>query len=593
MPEEPLTPLGAKPTMAPLKLGTVFSGIGAIEHALERMGIEHEIAFACDNSNIDWSEKLTKIGKMVQLLQQLDEVGARAEGISTLASCWEGECSSNTSLHFKQIRDDLNAKEAIRFENLSLICESCLAKNEHIETDEPIQVQRELQIGFLRSHGFVYKSRRKFGFKRLGFNSPDVRIESTVQPKPTTPRNLHDVLRAAVGGIKSHSLRHEMVNRLYEVRGKKAFVEESYLANYEVPDGHFHKDITFVDGKPYRNQIDLFVGGSPCQSFSFVGHQGGFEDARGTLFYDFVRLVDDIRPKMFIWENVKGVYSHDKGKTWEVISKCFDNTGYTWHHQVLNSKDYGIPQHRQRVFVVGFRNGGEGFEFPEQTVLNTTMQDFLEDQVAGKYFLNTKGVDFVTWEKNHRKQYTQIDGEIMLCQKANQQFNWHGDFVFVEENKGQHIVDEKHFLSQKVRKYVLASGTKGFSSKPETDLEIARPLLATLFKNHRAGVDNYVTTDGRLRMLTPTECLRLMGFCDSFKQVVSNVQLYRQAGNSIVVDVLIAIMAQAIPELVAADNSFSNLQERATKVRELFDKLPEKQIQQSDVKRIVEVLMDV
>ena len=118
--------------------------------------------------------------------------------------------------------------------------------------------------------------------------------------------------------------------------------------------------------------------------------------------------------------------------------------------------------------------------------------------------------------------------------------------------------------------------TKGFSSKPETDLEIARPLLATLFKNHRAGVDNYVTTDGRLRMLTPTECLRLMGFCDSFKQVVSNVQLYRQAGNSIVVDVLIAIMAQAIPELVAADNSFSNLQERAMKVRELFDELPEK-----------------
>ena len=94
-------------------------------------------------------------------------------------------------------------------------------------------------------------------------------------------------------------------------------------------------------------------------------------------------------------------------------------------------------------------------------------------------------------------------------------------------------------------------------------------------------------------MLTPTECLRLMGFCDSFKQVVSNVQLYRQAGNSIVVDVLIAIMAQAIPELVAADNSFSNLLVRATKVKELFDELPEKQIQQSDVKRIVEVLMDV
>ena len=86
---------------------------------------------------------------------------------------------------------------------------------------------------------------------------------------------------------------------------------------------------------------------------------------------------------------------------------------------------------------------------PQSYMVHRLQEDFLEDQVAGKYFLNTKGVDFVTWEKNHRKQYTQIDGEVMLCQKANQQFNWHGDFVFVEENKGQHIVDEKHFLTSK------------------------------------------------------------------------------------------------------------------------------------------------
>ena len=114
-----------------------------------------------------------------------------------------------------------------------------------------------------------------------------------------------------------------------------------------------------------------------------------------------------------------------------MISKCFDNTGYTWHHEVLNSKDYGVPQHRQRVFVVGFLDDGSDFKFPEPVELKSKMQDFLEDNVAGKFYLGTKGVDFVTWEKNHRKQYTQIDGEIMLCQKANQQFNWHGDFVFV------------------------------------------------------------------------------------------------------------------------------------------------------------------
>ena len=152
-------------------------------------------------------------------------------------------------------------------------------------------------------------------------------------------------------------------------------------------------------------------------------------------------------------------------------------------------------------------------------------------------------------EKNLTKRYTQIDGEVSLCQKKNQQFNWHGDFVFVEENKDMEktMQDlEKYFLSEKVKKYVLASGTKGFYSKPEIDLEIARPLLTTMHKMHRAGVDNYVTTEGRIRKLTPRECLRLMGFCDSFKIVVSDTSMYQQAGNSIVVDVLIAIMTKIL-----------------------------------------------
>lgn len=173
------------------------------------------------------------------------------------------------------------------------------------------------------------------------------------------------------------------------------------------------------------------------------------------------------------------------------------------------------------------------------------MQDFLIDNAPGGYFLPEKGVDFVTDEKNLKKRYTQIDGEIQLCQKKNQQFNWHGDFVFQsEEDAGQKIkVDlEKYFLSEKVRKYVLSTGTKNFYSKPKTDLEVARPLLTTMHKMHRAGVDNYVTTDGRLRKLTPRECFRLMGFSDTFIIPVSDTSAYQQAGNSIVVDVLINIL---------------------------------------------------
>ena len=197
---------------------------------------------------------------------------------------------------------------------------------------------------------------------------------------------------------------------------------------------------------------------------------------------------------------------------------------------------------------MGFRKDitlKQPFQFPEPIPLTITMQDLLIDTIQGKYFLNTKGVDFVTKNKNIEKSYTQISGDIQLCQKANQQFNWHGDFIFVDEADEKKIIDlEKYYLSQKVEKYVLSSGTKNFYSKPETDLPVARPLLTTMHKMHRAGVDNYVTRQGRLRKLTPRECLRLMGFQDDFKIVVSDLQMYRQAGNSIVVDVLMYLVKE-------------------------------------------------
>ena len=244
------------------------------------------------------------------------------------------------------------------------------------------------------------------------------------------------------------------------------------------------------------------------------------------------------------------------------MQKVFTDLDYTWTPMVLNARDYGIPQNRERIFVVGFRNDlirEKAFVPPEPVELKKKMQHFLLDNVSGRYYLPRKGVDFVTSEKNLMKKYTQIDGEIQLCQKKNQQFNWHGDFVFEEENTDREKTMEeleKYFLSEKVRRYVLASGTKNFYSRPEIDLEIARPLLTTMHKMHRAGVDNYVTTDGRLRKLTPRECLRLMGFCDSFRIVVSDTSAYQQAGNSIVVDVLIHIMESVL-------NSYPKLGEEA------------------------------
>lgn len=220
--------------------------------------------------------------------------------------------------------------------------------------------------------------------------------------------------------------------------------------------------------------------------------------------------------------NVKVLLNNDEGRTWETISKIFTDLDYVWKKEVLNAKDYGIPQNRERVFVVGFRKDivlKKEFSFPEKIPLEKKMQDFLLDNVPGGYFLPEKGVDFVTKEKNLEKRYTQIDGEIQLCQKKKQQFNWHGDFVFQSEDEAKQKIKkdlEKYFLSEKVRKYVLATGTKNFYSRPKTDLEIARPLLTTMHKMHRAGVDNYVTTDGRLRKLTPRECLRLWRACINF-----------------------------------------------------------------------------
>lgn len=330
------------------------------------------------------------------------------------------------------------------------------------------------------------------------------------------------------------------------------FAKQSYFDNYDVTEDKWYNDVRDIDGKKYKNKIDLLVGGSPCQSFSMVGKRKGFEDTRGTLFYEFARVLKESQPQVFIFENVKGLLNHDKGNTFETIKETFKELGYNFHVQVLNAKNYGIPQHRERVFVVGFKNNAVKFKFPEPVVLEYKMQDFLEDYIDSKYYLKEKGVKFVTSSKNRTKRYTQINGNIALCQKANQQFNWHGDFIFEEQSQSDfnefifdvNEVEEKYYLSEKTKDYVLSPGTKTFKTTVKTDLEIARPLLQSMHKMHRSGVDNYVTHTGRIRKLTPKECLRLMGFRDDFKQVVSDTQMYRQAGNSIVVDVLIALLKQ-------------------------------------------------
>ena len=307
--------------------------------------------------------------------------------------------------------------------------------------------------------------------------------------------------------------------------------KKMYFANYNIEPENWFNDIKDFDASPFLNKVDLLVGGAPCQAFSTVGFQHGFDDTRGTLFREYARIIKECKPKVFIFENVKGLLTHDHGTTWDVIKHTFeDYCGYDIHFQCLNSKDYGIPQRRERLFCIGFRKETQ-FLYPAPIKLDYKMYDFLEDYRDSKYY-NPK-----------------IDAKI-LSQNAdlsNEQKLFipkYNEFVFKCNE-----VDDRFYLSEKVAKYVLSSGTKSFKTQVETDCEIARTLLCTMHKMHRSGVDNYVTynknkgIDG-LRRLTPRECFRLMGFTDDFKIVVSNTSAYQEAGNSIVVDVLIAILKQ-------------------------------------------------
>ena len=307
----------------------------------------------------------------------------------------------------------------------------------------------------------------------------------------------------------------------------------TYFANYPITEEQWHNDIHSFNAKPYKGKVDLFVGGAPCQAFSIVGDQLGFEDTRGTLFREFARVVKECKPKVFIFENVQGLFKHDNGRTWDVIRKTFeDYCGYDIHYQLLNARDYGVPQTRERLYCIGFRKKTK-FKYPAPIPLKYRMYDFLEDYTESVYYSKAKSAKYLSNDEKHRKKLAQGT--------ESERFN---DFVF-----GISEVDDKFYLSEKVAKYVLAGGTKSFKTSTKTDLEIARPLLQSMHKMHRAGVDNYVTYRkdkgiNGIRKLTPRECHRLMGFRDDFKIVVGNTPAYMQAGNSIVVDVLMAILKQ-------------------------------------------------
>lgn len=577
-----------------LKLATVFSGIGAIEHALDRMQIEHEIVFACDNGDVELEMPQVRIDidsmekELKSLRATIKKVCEKIDDEESIDYASQLDFMLNgVENEYDKLISKLDVKDSDVDTVDCAVADAATEIKNAISNTTASKKKKYQELEKIYKDGFKKNESKLFFILRLGLTLEEDKIECSSEnivqlfelnkkgAKRTVKSGrdiserlqmLHDKLfyldtNNELRQLGSYEERKAYVDNLYAGKENQNKVKQSYMANYKINPKDFHWNVAFLDGKQYEGQVDLFVGGSPCQSFSLVGKQRGLEDTRGTLFYEYARLVNEIKPKVFIYENVKAILSNDEGRTWETMKEVFSSLGYKVFYDfngkpsVLNAKDYGIPQNRERMFVVGFRGDielAQEFEFPTPIPLEKKMQDFLLDNVSGAYYLPKKGVDFVTSEKNLTKRYTQIDGEVALCQKKNQQFNWHGDFVFVEENKDMEKTMEdleKYFLSEKVEKYVMATGTKNFYSRPKTDLEVARPLLTTMHKMHRAGVDNYVHTNGRLRKLTPRECLRLMGFCDSFEIVVSDTSMYQQAGNSIVVDVLIAIMNQIIKAL--------------------------------------------
>lgn len=315
--------------------------------------------------------------------------------------------------------------------------------------------------------------------------------------------------------------------------------KKSYFANYPIQENQWHTDVHDFNATPYRDNVDLLVGGAPCQAFSLRGKHGGFEDTRGTLFREFARLVIECQPKVFIFENVKGMLSHDKGRTWNTILETFENDcNYDVYFQVLNGKDYGIPQSRERLYCIGFRKETD-FKYPKPIKLERSEYDFLQKEFDKKYLLKKKGVHFITESINHRKSYTQINGNVQLCQKRNQQFNWHGDFVFHPKLKSDKATPETDENLFKVADYEESYYTE------ETPGRYAIVSESDSIRELNPVDDEQVDTSmGRFRKLTPRECLRLMGFDDSFNIVVSDTSAYKQAGNSIIVNVLMALLRQ-------------------------------------------------
>ena len=285
------------------------------------------------------------------------------------------------------------------------------------------------------------------------------------------------------------------------------FARQTYLANHKV--GNVYEDVTKVDSAEL-DDIDIFVFGSPCQSFSMQGKRRGLEDMRGTLIFYGLNIIKEKQPKYFIYENVKGMLNHDGGKTFAVIKEVFDELNYDITYKVLNAKHYGAAQNRERLFVVGIRKDiGQDFTFPKPKDVILCIDDFIAE---GKYEGYT--FDATNIEVAIEKKKTDIKKVFIL---PHLKFN----------------ADKKIYSTKGISPCLIASNRSKF----------------------------YDEKNKIFRYLTETEMQHIQGFSSNFIFPVSRQQTRKQIGNSIYVGVLNEISKMLLPQqYYKADMAQSNLQ---------------------------------
>ena len=267
------------------------------------------------------------------------------------------------------------------------------------------------------------------------------------------------------------------------------YASSIYQKHY--PEHKNYGDITKINAEELPD-FDLLVGGFPCQAFSIAGKRGGFEDTRGTLFFDLARILQTKKPRLFVFENVKGLLSHDNGNTFKTIIKAIDELGYDTQWQVLNSKNFGVPQNRERVFIVGHLRGTrrpEVFPIGTQSVEDTrrTGQE-VSYTIDANY---AKGTNTIT--KGRRQ-----------------------------------IVSPHNRRTEFKTSEICNTLTSHYRGSPDGD---GRPA---------------VLDDMQIRRLTPVECERLQGFPDNWTEGISDTQRYKCCGNAVTVNVVQAIMERLL-----------------------------------------------